>query len=90
MKAQAILVFVVVALAGIILVSADQDEGCRKLAITLGVAQEKIDSVHKFLLYGQPPHPETCQDQCKSVGMNVGFDYFGKQACCCGIASLPE
>lgn len=85
MKAQTVLMMIaMVVLASVMLVSADQDPACRKLAIGLGMAQDYVDSVPKFRLYGQPRYPETCQDRCKSVNMNVGFDYFGKQACCCG------
>lgn len=84
MKTQAILVLAVAVLAAVMLVGASQDEDCRKIAANMGLDQQKIDSVKTFKLYGQPRSPKTCKDQCEGVHQDVGFDYFGKQACCCG------
>lgn len=79
------LTLLLVALAVLVAVAAaafDQDGKCRHIAKGVGISDETINKVAEFKLYG--PAKSTCDERCKSIKMDIGFDYYGKQACCCG------
>jgi hypothetical protein len=84
MQAQALILLIVMVFASLVATANRvQDEHCRSIAAKHKVTAD-LSKVASFKLYGQPRAPLTCQDQCEELGMDIGFDYDGKQACCCG------
>lgn len=77
-----LLMFLVLALFAA--VNCSDDSKCRDFAKKVGMDQQSIEQVTMFRLYGPPRAAKTCQDVCQEHEMAVGFDYVGKQACCCG------
>jgi hypothetical protein len=82
------LILVLVAVVAVSVMSSvncnKQDASCRGAAKMLEIPSETIDLVRTFKLYGPAHNPLTCQQRCETVGLDIGFDYYGKQACCCG------
>lgn len=84
MKVLALALLALVVVAAVLEAGATdaQDENCRTIARGNGMSEETINKVAQFKLYG--PDKDECFKRCRSVKMDIGFDYYGKQACCCG------
>lgn len=83
MKTQAFLTFLLVVMAALLVASNSDDEKCRDFAINSGINQDELANVDRFRMYGMPRAPDTCQSVCDKHSLNLGFEYIGKQACCC-------
>lgn len=45
---------------------------------------DQLANVKVMRMYGPPKANKSCTDVCESKSFNLGFEYAGKQACCCG------
>lgn len=81
MKLQMILLVSLAILGLILSASASDDSKCRELAKAKGMTEAELARVQPFRLHGVSK--DSCQEVCLAKSMNVGFDYVGRQACCC-------
>lgn len=86
MRSQAILISFLAILAALITIDAASDDSkCREYAQAISISDETLTNIENFRLIGPPKPASNCSAVCKNKYGNFGFEYVGKQACCCAI-----
>ena len=85
MRTQAIILLSAAILLCVTLVSCNSDdEKCRDFGSFTGWDEATLSKVSSFRMYGPKKLDEPCETTCKNLKHDIGFEYAGRQACCCG------
>lgn len=85
LKMKATFTLILVVLAAVLVSCNNDDAKCREFGLKRGITEAELVQVGEFKMFGPPRKlSDTCQKVCSEHAMDSGFEYGGRQACCCG------